>query len=297
MAGAVRRALDEQQFDTLAAVVVLDEGGRVCGVVRVTDLFAVEPSMRLDALMDADPPLVLPGDDAAVIAAKAVRHNESLLVAVDADRRLVGIVPPERLMTTLLARHEQDLSRLGGVLHDTEAARAASYESVMRRFVHRMPWLLFGLAGAMLSAILVGRFEERLSANVAIAFFIPAIVYMADAVGTQTEALIVRGLAVGVPVRPLVRLEVLTGVFVGAAIAAIAYPVTLWWWGDPKLALALALALLSACGTATVVALALPALMRRINVDPAFGAGPLATVVQDLCSIAIYLAVVIAVAA
>ena len=63
------------------------------------------------------------------------------------------------------------------------------------------------------------------------------------------------------------------------------------------LALALALALLSACGTATLVALALPALMRRINVDPAFGAGPLATVIQDLCSIAIYLAVVIAVAA
>lgn len=40
---------------------------------------------------------------------------------------------------------------------------------------------------------------------------------------------------------------------------------------------------------ASVVALVLPWLLTSIGRDPAFGSGPLATVIQDLLSIAIYL--------
>jgi magnesium transporter len=49
-----------------------------------------------------------------------------------------------------------------------------------------------------------------------------------------------------------------------------------------------ALSLLAACSVATVVAMALPALLARLGQDPAFGSGPLATVIQDLLSILIY---------
>jgi magnesium transporter len=41
-----------------------------------------------------------------------------------------------------------------------------------------------------------------------------------------------------------------------------------------------------------VVALALPWLLHRMGKDPAFGSGPLATVIQDLLSIVIYLGAV-----
>jgi magnesium transporter len=41
---------------------------------------------------------------------------------------------------------------------------------------------------------------------------------------------------------------------------------------------------------ASAVALLLPWILNRLHKDPAFGSGPLATVVQDLLSIAIYLA-------
>lgn len=39
----------------------------------------------------------------------------------------------------------------------------------------------------------------------------------------------------------------------------------------------------------------LPALLSRLGRDPAFGSGPLATVIQDLLSILIYFAMVIVV--
>jgi magnesium transporter len=43
--------------------------------------------------------------------------------------------------------------------------------------------------------------------------------------------------------------------------------------------------------TATLTAMALPWLFRTFGFDPAFGSGPLATVIQDLLSIWIYLLV------
>ena len=76
---------------------------------------------------------------------------------------------------------------------------------------------------------------------------------------------------------------------IGLSLAALAFPFVLWWRGDPDVAIAVALSLLAACSVASVVAMALPALFRRAGVDPAFGSGPLATVVQDLLSILLYL--------
>lgn len=66
-------------------------------------------------------------------------------------------------------------------------------------------------------------------------------------------------------------------------------------WGDWSVALAVALALLAASSIATVIALALPWLIHRMGKDPAFGSGPLATVVQDLLTVTIYLVVATAI--
>jgi len=96
--------------------------------------------------------------------------------------------------------------------------RATTVEGVRKRLAHRLPWLGVGLVGAMASAWMVGAAEEELSRTVTVAFFLPAIVYMADAVGTQTEVLAVRGLAVGVEVRDIIVKELVTGFFIGVCV-------------------------------------------------------------------------------
>jgi magnesium transporter len=145
----------------------------------------------------------------------------------------------------------------------------------------------------MASAILVGSFEQELDAKVLLAFFVPAVVYMADAVGTQTEAILIRGLAVGVAVRDVLLREFVTGAITGILIGAAFVPFVLVGWGDTEVAIAVALALFASCSIATVVAMALPWLFQRRGMDPAFGSGPLATVLQDLLSIAVYLAIAV----
>ena len=292
--GEVRARLVERRFATVRDVAVCGFDRTLVGVVRIEDLLAADASTAVATLMDPDPPSLTADTSEEVAAWHAVRHGESSLLLVDDQRRLVGVIPPERLLDTLLHTHEQDVARLGGFLASARTAEHASRESVARRLAHRLPWLLVGLAGALAAAGLMAGFEERLRANLLLALFVPGIVYLADAVGTQTEALVIRGLSIGVRLRDVVWRELATGVLAGMIVAALFVPIGLLIWGDTAIVAAVALALLASCTTANAIAMALPALFDRLGLDPAFGSGPLATVIQDLLSIALYLGIAVA---
>lgn len=289
-AAQARAALVGRSFDAAGHLVVLD-GERFRGVLRLEDLLVAADDAPVRALMDPQPPVVAPGLDQEIAAWTAVRRGESALVVLDEQGRFRGLIPSARLLEVLLAEHDEDLGRLGGFLRATSQVRAVSTETVERRFVHRLPWLLLGLAGAMGAADLVGYFERNLEQTVMLAFFIPGMVYLADAVGTQTETVVVRGLSVGVPLRHMVGRELIAGGVIGVALALIASVFVWLRWQDPTVALVVGLSLLGACSTATLAAITLPWLFVRAGRDPAFGSGPLATVVQDLLTILIYFAI------
>ena len=205
--------------------------------------------------MDPDPPVVAPGADQEAAAWKAAHHGESSLAVVAGDGTFRGLVPPARLLGVLLAEHDEDLARLGGFLTTSASARHAMDEPMLARLWHRMPWLMLGLLGSAGAAVLVRGFEAELASEVRLAFFIPGIVYMADAVGTQTEALVIRGLSVGVAIRRVFRPEVLTGLVVGLMLAALPVPAVWLVLGSAGLAVTVSLSLLAACAVATVVAM------------------------------------------
>ena len=143
-------------------------------------------------------------------------------------------------------------------------------------------------AGSLLAADLVASFASALERHIILAFFIPAIVYLADAVGTQTETVIVRGLSIGVRMRQMAARELVTGIAIGVVIGVVAGLLVWARWSDAALAITVMMTLLAACTTATLTAMALPALFDALGRDPAFASGPLATVIQDLLSILIY---------
>ena len=89
--------------------------------------------------------------------------------------------------------------------------------------------------------------------------------------------------------------ELGAGVIIGGFIAALFFPFCVLMFDDVSLAVAVSLSLLASCTVASIVALALPWFLSLLRWDPAFGSGPLSTVVQDLLSIAIYLALAAAI--
>ncbi len=278
------------RFDSVRDIAVCEQT-QLVGLVRIEDLLAAPPTALVSEVMDPDPPFVGHGVDQEIAAWTMIRHAESSLAVVDERDRFLGLIPPHTMLEVLLEEHEEDLARLGGFLRRTREARLAGEEGLSRRLVHRLPWLLVGLAGAFLSAVLVGGFEEQLEETVELAFFLPALVYLADAVGTQTETLIVRGLSVGVRVRTFVHRELATGALIGLILAAASYPFAALLTGQQDVALTVAITMFAACGSATLAAMSLPFGLARMGLDPAFGSGPLVTIVQDLFSLVIYMLV------
>ncbi|GAA4412413.1 magnesium transporter [Quisquiliibacterium transsilvanicum] len=273
---------------------LLDARGAPCGIVPLSRLLGAPPAARLATLALACPPAVRLGTDQEHVASHAIAHGVSAVPVVDRDGRWQGVVPPLALLEVLRHEHVEDLHRFAGIAHDAEVASRAIEEPPARRARHRLPWLLAGLGGSVLTALVMQRFEATLQANVAVAFFIPAIVYLADAVGTQSESIAVRGLSLShKPLPALLGGELRTGALIGTVLSLLAL-LPIWLvLGDVRLAAAVAIALFASSCMATVIGFTLPWLLARTGADPAFGSGPLATILQDVLSLLIYFGVVV----
>jgi magnesium transporter len=215
---------------------------------------------------------------------------------VDEAGRLVGVVGPTQLMNILRREHVEDLHRLAGITRESDHAHEAIEEPPLRRVRHRLPWLVVGLVGSMVATFVVARFESALAAKPALAFFVPGLVYLADAIGTQSEAVAVRGLSLShVGLAKLLGGELRTGALIGLVLALLAFPMVWLAFDELRLAAAVSLALAGASMVASVLGLLLPWLLARVGTDPAYGSGPLATIVQDVLSLLIYFACVSAI--
>lgn len=296
-AAEVLASLPDRQRDFADTIYVLDDARRLVGTLPLVELLALPRATPVGEAMRRDPPTAHPKMDQERVVALARKHGIVAIPVTDAEGRLLGVVPPQAMLDVLHREHAEDLHRLAGIVHTSDHAREALETSPWRRVMSRMPWLLVGLVGSMLAAGIMSRFEGVLQRNVMVAFFVPAIVYLADAIGTQTEAVAVRGLSLSH--RPLGRLlagELATGAMIGLGLGILALPFVMLGTGDPRLAAAVAIAIFAAGSVAAFVGLIFPWLLSRAGWDPAYGSGPVATVLQDMLSLVVYFAAVLAIA-
>lgn len=290
---SVLASLPGNRFDCLEAIYILDGEKRLCGLVRLNELMDFPPEQKLREVMVLQPPRAYPDDDQEEVASLAVQYGLAAVPVVDRQERFLGVVPAQSLIAILRREHIEDLHRLTGIQRESSQARHALEDPPLRRSRARLPWLLVGLAGSVLATFVVSRFEALLEAQVIVAFFVPGIVYLADAIGTQTEAIVVRGLSLQQnSLRNLLVGELWTGLLIGLALGGLSFPLVWMTFGSFSLALAVALTILTAGGVATSVGLLFPWVLDRLDRDPAFGSGPVATIVQDVLSLLIYFAIV-----
>ena len=74
----------------------------------------------------------------------------------------------------------------------------------------------------------------------------------------------------------------------GKANAVLAWPLVWLGFGDARLATTVTVALAASSLVASSLGLLLPWLLAQLGSDPAYGSGPLATIVQDVLTLAIY---------
>ena len=164
-----------------------------------------------------------------------------------------------------------------------------NYEPVKTLFKLRAPALFLGLVLGFGISFITSHFEEVLSSNIEIAFFLPFVVYIADAIGTQTEAIYSRNLKTGkARFGKYLRKELTLGIIFGTVFGLISGLVSFLWFGNELLTLSVALGTFFAILFAPVIAIIITHIFQLLHKDPAAGSGPIATVIQDMSSVIIY---------
>lgn len=293
-AGVLARVAAEKP-ESVELVLIVGRDGRLAGVVPISRLLSLDPASRLYEAADNAFPRIMPDADQEHAATLALHHRVDALPVVDERGRPLGVMPAQALLQVLRREHVEDLHRLAGIQRESSQARHAIEDPPLRRVRHRLPWLLVGLAGSAAATGAMAAMEGTLRANVRIAFFVPALVYLADAIGTQTETVAVRGLSLTrAGLGPLLLGELGTGMLIGAILGALSLAPVWSWFGDLRLASAVAASIFVAGTLANGLGLLFPWALTLAGFDPAYGTGPASTVVQDVCTILVYFAVVTA---
>ncbi len=167
-----------------------------------------------------------------------------------------------------------------------------STESVSLLLKFRLPWLFIGVCLSLCTAVLVSKFEHILQADPSLVFFIPLIVYISDAVGTQTASIYIHNLGKKqAPFRLYFVKELLVGLCLGVIFGLFVAGVIHYWLHLQPVAATVGLAMAVSVTIATIFSLSVTSVMNRLGVDPASGVDPVVSVLQDVISISIYLIV------
>jgi magnesium transporter len=270
---------------------VVDSENRLQGVVPTRRLLLNAPSRPIKEIMVTE--VITISDSATVLDACEFFMFHKLLAfpVIDGQSHLLGVVDIELYTEELsdLDRREgnDELFQLIGVHLD-----AVKQTSSVVAFRSRFPWLLANIAGGLMAAFLSGLFEAELQKAVALAMFIPVVLALAESVSIQSVSLALRLLSGRQPTVPellkKLRLEMMTGIYLGSACAIAVATVSLLWLGQWPVAACLLVGIASSVACASVIGMLMPYLIRLFNREPQVAAGPVALASTDMITLLIY---------
>jgi magnesium transporter len=271
---------------------VVDDDGKLRGVVPTRRLLLSPPQTPLTEIMVRQV-VSLPPEATVMDACEFfIQHRLLAFPVLDAEGRILGVVDvdlyTEELSDLSDVEARNNLFQLVGVY----MARGQQ-GSPLFAFRRRFPWLGCNIAAGLIAAFLSGVFEAELNRVVALAFFIPVVLNLAESVSSQSVSLALaalhsrrptwRSLAAGL------RAEALTGLMLGVAAGAIIALVALVWLGQSRVALCILGGIAGGVAGAAVLGLAMPVLLRLLRLEPRVAAGPVALAGADVITILLYL--------
>ena len=279
------------EFDSIDYIYVTDSESKLVGIFSIREIYRHPLSGSVSSVYTKSP-LVTAGikSHPEEIAYLALKHGIKAVPILDEQGKLLGIIPHDAVNKILYKELREDILHLAGVSRGHIAVDNIMEISVFQSVRHRLPWLVVGTLGGVLIAQIIGQFEQTLSKNLILATFIPLVVYIADAVGTQMEAFVIRDFALFRKLdfgRYFIKhfLAVLVIAFLLGIFTTLIGSI---FYREAGVAFVLGLAIAGSTISALFSGLIIPLLFRKMNLDPANASGPLGTIIQDSVSVIIY---------
>ncbi len=299
--GDVQKLLSEygKDFSTIAYIYIVSADRHLEGVVSIKEIFTHTPHTLVAVASKKSIVMATSNMSCEEVAVLAWKHNLKAVPVVDAlNKKFLGVITPDKILDILHQGRTLDALRQAGAGGLPDPHNNLSQGTPLVHIKKRLPWLLVGLGGGLVAASIVQAFETEMEHQVLIAAFIPLVVYLADAVGSQTEIIFVRAIALDTELKNWSRYltyvwrEVVV-TFVLATILAICVAfMCVWWFEAPELVWLLSVSIVTTLMMSMAVAVGIPYLAVRLNYDPALTSGPVATVVRDVLTLVVYFLVV-----
>ncbi len=279
-------------YDTTAYIYIVDEQGVLLGAVSLKDAINKPHGRKMKSLMNERLVYVRPFTDQEVVATKAIRNRLKAVPVVDVNKRLLGVVPSRKIFDILHWEHTEDMLRMAGLNAKGSEMRGAIKSGVLKMSMLRLPALIVGLFGGVFATSVVEHFQASLESQIVLAFFIPIILYLSAAVGTQSGTILVRTLATeNVKLGKYMLREMIIGFIIALVIGSAMFGVSFLWHGVFEVSVTIGISLFASITTATLLGIFVPYSLFKLKKDPAISGGPLINVIQDIITLTIYFSV------
>lgn len=289
----VRRCVVEmrrqaEEVEKVYSIYVVDSDDRLLGILSLRRLLFAEPTTLIREMYKNERiHYVKTNDSKAQVAEVMEKYDLVAVPVVDFQNKLVGRITIDDVVDVIREEAERDFQMASGISENVE-----SNSSILKNTRSRLPWILIGLAGGILSSQIIRGYEGTLEIIPTLAFFIPLIASTAGNIGVQSSAIVVQGLASNdFQMKGILRRvgkEALVGMVVGLICAVIIYIVGYFFSDDIHLAVTLALSLFLVALFAAALGTFIPLALDRIKIDPALATGPFITTANDIIGLSIY---------
>lgn len=289
----VRRCVVEmrrqaEEVEKVYSIYVVDSDDRLLGILSLRRLLFAEPTTLIREMYKNEQIHYVKTNDAKAHVAEIMEKYDLVAVpVVDFQRKLVGRITIDDVVDVIREEAERDFQMASGISENVE-----SNSSILKNTRSRLPWILIGLAGGILSSQIIRGYEGTLEIIPTLAFFIPLIASTAGNIGVQSSAIVVQGLASNdFQMKGILRRvgkEALVGMVVGLICAIIIYIVGYFFSDDIRLAMTLSIALFLVSLFAAALGTFIPLALDRIKIDPALATGPFITTANDIIGLSIY---------
>ncbi len=296
------KAMREQaeDMDEIYNIYVVDDDNRLKGIFPLKTTITNPSASKIKHVMEPDPISVRTETNIEDVALDFEKYDLVAMPVVDSIGRLVGRITVDDIMDQVREHSERDYQLASGISADVETD-----DSVWTQVKARLPWLLIGLVGGILNALILNGDSDTETSILQIlpgmALFIPLIGGTGGNVGTQSSAIVVQGLANGSldlkhAVRHLFKelgTALLNAVVISALLLLYCYifpaddnaakaQVTAW---------AVTISLFCVVLFASLFGSVVPLVLERLRIDPAIATGPFVTVTNDIVGMIIYMTV------
>jgi len=277
-------------IEEVYSVYVVDGKDKLMGTLSLRKLLlhSKDPSTRIEDIYSHEDLITAQvEEDVEDIALRMQKYDLIVLPVVDENRVLLGRITIDDVVDIITEEAEKDYQMASGISEDIESS-----DNLATQLRGRLPWILIGMFGGLLSSQVIGQYEEQLQIIPAMALFIPLITATGGNVGVQSSAIVVQGLANNSlntnNLRGKLLKEMSVGVINGLICALILYAYSFFSGQSFELANTVSIALFIVVVFSSLFGTFFPLLLDYLKFDAAYATGPFITTSNDVIGLLVY---------